>query len=466
LLAFNGQWRPGPDSALYRGLARDLAERGTYTVNGLPEPMAYPGLPWLLTLFGEAAWPVIVAMNLCAVLALVLTYRLARTVLPAWAATWVTLAVGLNALFVQHAQEILTDVPFLVAVLLVFVGVEQWGRKGAAVVAIGFAMAIVLRPTAWVVVAAFGVVGIGRLAAGRWWRWHLGVAATVVVIGGVLWLLDPRQGGGGYLSRVIEAFGEVWRLPGNLSRTVGRELNQLFYSETMSPLPWLFGLPVVAAMIVVGRRRPVWGVTCGVLMLVMIASRSVSRYYLMVLPMIWIGWVLMSLHLAAWLGRRTAGRGDVAGWALTVLLLFPVVMNVSGLVNLIAQQRQRPFLTHHGDGRYATLKELAEAIAAATEPGEVTIGPSAHLLAWWSRRPIVGDLRAADPATPGNPADRLMAFEPTWIVGPPVVYDDDDEWVRGILRRHELYLDKPSRPLDAQWSLGQPMFLATPRPVK
>src|SRR5437764_8307580 len=57
LLAFNGTWRVGRDSALYRGLGHSLASGKGYTFGEFSSRQIYPGFPVLLAgmekLFGQ-----------------------------------------------------------------------------------------------------------------------------------------------------------------------------------------------------------------------------------------------------------------------------------------------------------------------------------------------------------------------------------------------------------------------------
>src|ERR1041385_4501173 len=62
--AFNGRWRVNPDTALYRGIAHNLATGHGYTFAHQTERWAYPGLPLMLAglekLFGTSPlWPIL-----------------------------------------------------------------------------------------------------------------------------------------------------------------------------------------------------------------------------------------------------------------------------------------------------------------------------------------------------------------------------------------------------------------------
>src|SRR6185437_2264707 len=45
---FNGQWRLGLDSSIYRGVAQSLANGQGYTFAGRAQHQVYPGLPVIL----------------------------------------------------------------------------------------------------------------------------------------------------------------------------------------------------------------------------------------------------------------------------------------------------------------------------------------------------------------------------------------------------------------------------------
>src|SRR5688572_19156157 len=80
VLAFNGQWRVGRDSALYRGLAHSLASGQGYQFTEFSSRQIYPGLPVLLAglekVFGQRDLPPTVMMHLFALGCLIVTYQL------------------------------------------------------------------------------------------------------------------------------------------------------------------------------------------------------------------------------------------------------------------------------------------------------------------------------------------------------------------------------------------------------
>jgi hypothetical protein len=80
LICFNGQWKIGRDSALYRGLARNIVNGRGYTFGDFAPQAVYPGYPLLLAgiekVFGSGALAPLVVMYVLAGLVLVYTYRL------------------------------------------------------------------------------------------------------------------------------------------------------------------------------------------------------------------------------------------------------------------------------------------------------------------------------------------------------------------------------------------------------
>src|ERR671912_412063 len=128
LLAFNGAWRVGRDSALYRGLAHSLATGKGYHFTDFSARQIYPGLPVLLAglekVFGQRDWPPIVMMHLFSLGCLIVTYRLVRLRFPQWGAIAVAACTAMNSWFLELTNEIRDDVPFLFGMLLALYGWE------------------------------------------------------------------------------------------------------------------------------------------------------------------------------------------------------------------------------------------------------------------------------------------------------------------------------------------------------
>ena len=173
LLSFNGLWRLGPDSALYLSVASNLAHNLGYTYQGEPHRLAYPGLPYLIAglmrisprhyiFFADAT---ILGMGM---LSLFACYRLFRLLIRRSAAIVALLLVAINIHIYTHSFELLTDIPFLLGELMVFLGgclsglfpypnIDGQGESvtprarliGWILFPLGFALCMVLRPTAY-----------------------------------------------------------------------------------------------------------------------------------------------------------------------------------------------------------------------------------------------------------------------------------------------------------------------------
>jgi hypothetical protein len=165
----------------------------------------YPGLPVMLAgiqkLLGEGSLAPLILMYGVAAMTLVLTDRLVRLGTRATlknphpgpppeyrgrgqsvgecATAWVSVAVvsllGFNSFFLEHANEILTDLPFLLGVVMALYGFEkltaapgpQRRLMGAvAMVFGGLLVAASMRPTFWFVALAWAATSIaGRTTA-------------------------------------------------------------------------------------------------------------------------------------------------------------------------------------------------------------------------------------------------------------------------------------------------------------
>lgn len=250
---FNPQWRPEPDSALYLSIGRNLVEGHGYTFHGKAHRLAYPGVPLLFgglfkAFHTHSLLPALVLMPLLGLAALGLVYRLFLLHAGRPTAVVVTVGVGMTRLFYRYSFELLTDLPFLLGVLMFLVGYEaifhssggdtggadnggaRIGGTGTAAdapcaspprahwfdyasLAGGLVVAVTTRPAMWALVfAVVGAVGwsIARSIARsvvsptgrRSVRWRpllaqVVVSAAVVAAVAVFYLRDPRRSAAG-----------------------------------------------------------------------------------------------------------------------------------------------------------------------------------------------------------------------------------------------------------------------------
>src|SRR5688572_22997885 len=228
VICFNGQWKIGRDSALYRGLARNLANGNGYTFGEFAPQAIYPGYPLLLAgiekVFGPGVLAPLIVMYVLAALVLVYTYKLIALRYPRWMAVCVVCGVGFNAWFLELSHELLTDVPFFLGVLLALYGwerlrlnvgedspVETSGSKekserakAIAYLVVGLVIAATMRPTFWILAVAWVATCVWGLITGP--RKFYGVClATIGVVAVAILLLDPRTQGFRPLGGAYEA---------------------------------------------------------------------------------------------------------------------------------------------------------------------------------------------------------------------------------------------------------------------
>jgi hypothetical protein len=473
-LSFNGQWRVGRDSAAYRGLGHQLATTGRYVFRdkqgGTPvyseqQDTRYPGLPLVLAgvekAFGRHAAPAIVVIVLMAVATVALSYLLVRRGFPLWLAVCVGFGVGVNGRFLEHANEILSDVPFLlgvVASLLMFdrLLVARDGRSRAVAIAllvVALIFAAAMRPTFWVfALALVGTCLIGLVrpiragapTADEPQRRRLACGLTLGLLGlaavAFLLVVDVRgKGAAGYEGKLVGRFSDlqdrvIAQLPENVHDLLEETLPESFFGTQFGPgfipvgggraigLSTLFSLALIACGVMLVRYNLLWGLFVLVTIGTMAVLGSVPRYFIMILPLMLLGW---GLHVAM-LGDRFRRGGARAAQGVIVFLGLGVVVapNLIACANLIREQRgfgwpdeaavslaattaptkskakppgKGPFdLKHVGfmhayhSGKWAGVDDVARMVRDNVRPGQKIFGPEATVLTFLSDREVFG----------------------------------------------------------------------------
>ena len=453
LASWNGQWQVGPDSAAYRQLGHELATTGRYffrsDVPGLSEyhnkqSTLYPGLPILLAglekVFGPSPLAPILTMQLLAVLTLILIYRVMLYRVERWVAVCVVVGVGTNPRFLQYANEILSDIPFLLSIVMTLLGYE-WifratspGRltRGLLLLFAGLILAVAMRPTFLMLFAALGVACAWGLVTGRVDFKPasspspesdpcLPKAATrrrsVIIIGLLVlcvvifsFALDIRRkhgkgmASGGYESRMTGKLSNfrqeiLPRLAINLSEAMESSLPTAFLGYRMDMGLVSFGghrlgvgtlvfLIVIPAGIALCRRNVFWGALVAVTTAALIIGGPIPRYFLMILPLLLAGWGLLtyrvaSLFKAPW--RSTLwvrlGLGFVLGMNISAAVVF--ITTQHGFTIPLDEEHHWVGFHHVGFlhayrfGEWAGVYDLAEMIHKNVRPGEKNPRPRA-----------------------------------------------------------------------------------------
>ena len=384
LIGFNGQWIHERDTSMYRGLGHTLATGQGYTFGEFASSVIYPGLPLILAgleiTFGETALPAIILMNLVALATLAVTYRLVRLHFPEWIAIAVTVGVGVNARFLHVAQEIMTDLPFLLGVMLFLYGWERlklalapstgtpgegWGegrwrsragtsteasfeagphpnplpgyrergqgmlRRVLAALAYlipGLVLALSMRPTFWILAVAWGLVCLWGVVRGPR-RFYATCLLLVVLVGVSFFFLDPRTRGfnplgGGYETQFLEKLTRVRATVGrNLPDFFTRQFSEGFFNGRFGKaLTPAITIALICSTYTLFRRGLVlWGLLILCTIGVTMLIEVVPRYYLMILPVMMVAYVLTFRALGNYAGPKWGPSVFVAGVALLVV---------------------------------------------------------------------------------------------------------------------------------------------------
>jgi hypothetical protein len=453
LCSFNGQWRVGRDSAAYRGLGHQLATTGKYVFRDKQtvatysdqQDTRYPGMPILLAgiekAFGRHDAPAVLAMVAAAIATLVLTYRLMRPAVPAWLAVAVVFGMGVNGRFLEHANEILSDVPFLLGVVLslyAFDRLQHARRPGPRVVAavllvLGLLLAAAMRPTFWVLALALVATclwGLIRPIHGPYTngpgspaddatnakdrRIACGLTLGLLAVAAVTFLIfvDLRgRNAAGYEGKLKGRLANVERvlnqLPRNVHDVLEETLPESFFGTQLGPgfipvggkdkvgFSTLGSLVVIGAGVFLVRRNVLWGLLVLLTVGTMGVIGSVPRYFIMILPLLLAGW---GLHVA-WVAERFRAPGAREIVAIIGLGLV-VTPNLLSCLNLVREQRglshPRQGLKHVGflrayhGGKWAGVHDVAKMVGDNVRPDHQVIGPEATVLTFLSDRHVFG----------------------------------------------------------------------------
>ena len=396
LLAFNGQWRVGRDSALYRGLGHSLATGKGYTFGEFGSRQIYPGFPVLLAglekLFGPRDLPPILLMNLMSLGCLIVTYKLVRLRFPEWVAVVVTFAVGINGWYMELSEELLADIPFLLGMLIALYGWERLRSDDSpkvgplACLFAGIALAALMRPTFWILAIAWVLVcAWGLISDAPKRRFYATCLAVLIVVWFAIALADPRVRGfhplaGGYERDAIDAArGVAASLLTNFYKMFNAELAYAFFGQKWLPgMTEVMNAVAVVAAILLWRVNPLWTLLILLTVAVTLIMGPVPRYYAMVTPLMMLSWVLLTVEVA----RRVPHR-----WlevAITAGVLAVVLPNVARCGKVIGQQRG----WNGGEDKWAEVKAMSRRVAELVPPGEKVIAPAPSIMAYFSGRDV------------------------------------------------------------------------------
>jgi hypothetical protein len=440
LLAFNGTWRVGRDSALYRGLAHSLAIGKGYVFGDFGARQVHRGFPLLLAglekLFGPADLPPILLIHLLSLGCLVLTYKLVRLRFPEWVAVIVTFAVGINGWYLELTEEMLTDIPFLLGMLAALYGWERIRSDGYRVkpwplvfLLGGFGFAALMRPTIWILAIAWSLVCIWGLITGPKRAFHAACLAILLLGGTAIFVVRGFHPlAGGYEQDAITAIGDIaTKLPDHLLKMLGAELAYGFFGQKWVWITThLMDALAIAASLLLWRRNPLWTLLILLTVAVTLVMGPVPRYYVMVLPLMMLSWVVLSIEIARRVPHRWLEVALLTGFAAVV------IPNAVRCGKVIGEQRH---WNNQDEGpRWSYVKAMSEHVQELVAPGEKVIAPGASIMSYLSGRDVVmqRDILPARKSEYHWP-EHLAGLNIRYAVFPSRLYKEGERRIRELM---------------------------------
>jgi len=337
-------------------------------------------------------------MLLCSAGVLVMTFWVVRLRFDRPTAVLTVCMLGVNETFYRYGYQVLTDMPFLLGLMLLLLGSELLHRRGsrvwpgAALVALAVLVMAVFRSVVLTVLVAAVLGGVFRVIRGPGWVRYVGVTfvglcaliAMRLAIGGEVLMRDEV--------RVLGLLTDSsWA--DNLHR-VFMENGLVLLTEHLPEAVFavdfgrFVGLPLGLILVWIGlalfRVRPLWGALVVVFLVQWLFFVTTKRYVLVLLPLLAIGWWRIGL----WAEGRVSPA--VARWMVLGLLALWFGPNLVRVGCFIRGQRSRPFLAQYEDGQYAALKLVADELVSIAEPGDVILADPAPQLTYYTGLPVFG----------------------------------------------------------------------------
>lgn len=431
--AFNGQWRVGSDSASYLNAARAFVDEGHYGyVDQTISPHRYPGLTMMVGIIFKITGsqsmivPQIV-MLLMGLSVVFLTYRLICRCENRPVAVIVALLVAVSDSIFQQSFEMLTDLPFALGVMLFLNGWEDArdqlfkagnvegdavdsspkedkalarGRKqnitaviiSLVMISVGLALAISLKRTMWILLAAVVVTVVMQFLTGRLkWKYAAGGLVAAVAAMGLFLLFDPRRGSYDYSREFLLHLFEKYSASELLAK-IGSHIALLFEQNVVDAafaMPLAPGLNSAATLLILAltigvlAKRRLWGVYVILFLLALLLHQPSSRYFVAIFPFMAYGWYRGS----AWLNQKLPQP-----WAnilCAVMLLLWIGPNTVKAAGLIIEQRTMPFIAHYNSGQYQSMMKLSDRLRELASSDDIIVATESSVFAYYSERKVI-----------------------------------------------------------------------------
>lgn len=437
LAGYNTAWRFQPDSALYLEVGRNIAEGNGFTYQGVPNRLAYPGLPYLLASIHRIApghvIPVANAVMLAITLAsIAATYRLLSRAAGRSRAVAVIVILVQTVVCMKMAFSILTDMPFFLGVQACLLGCECTGwlaekpigtnapvrtvadrRAGWLLVVLGLILAALMRPMMLPFVGALVAATTVHAIRGRRWRAALVSALLIALVVGAIYFLDPRRSATGmdrYEEQVVQHvsnFGQWLRecVAPNFAKLCHDTLPSTFFGFSFTEKGDYIASAILLSLCVwLFRVRPVWALWVLAVSCTMVGVVTSGRYLLPLMPLLLLAWWNLARYANLRLGRFYGTF--VALLMLTMLL--PGMVRAWGTV--WSEQMARPFVAKYHHGNFQPVTDMAELIRQNTPPGAVIVyeDSSAGILGYLTRRQVVESWDTVVPALAPRPVFAIV----------------------------------------------------------
>ena len=422
---FTGKWRVAPDSGLYMSLGRNLAEGHGFVYQGAAHTRYEPGLPLVIAasfrVFGhdpDHYAPLLVFILACSLSAVWLTYRIMLRHAGRPTAVLVAALFAACETCLRYGFQIVTDTPFLVAMLVYLLGYERLvGRRAptaadaspdrlprarpfdwaawAMLAAATFVMAV-FRPTIITFVGAVGLATAWHLVRGPDRARHvlIGLVTLACFLG--FRAVDPRRQHADATPareqrlKSLLTTDRAFAIDRIVRDTVPAFVEEIlpeavFGIELGTGVDTAVALALMAAGIGLFRRRALWGIWCAATFAQCMFWLPRERYVLPVLPLL-----LYALwRWAAWLSARprlSPRAGAVVLGALGVLYLGPNL--VKDIKFLVEQRRVGIHGSGEGDAAFAPLLRMAGAIRDHVGEADMVLATDHYELSYFSRRRV------------------------------------------------------------------------------
>jgi hypothetical protein len=438
LAAFNGQWRIQPDAALYMSIGRNLSQGNGYTYLGAPNRLAYPGWPTLIAatfkIFGSHSLLAVNAlMTLIALATLAMVYRLFLLYAGRPTAVAITVGTGLTKAFFCYGFELWSDMPFAFGAMAALAGYEGVFHRSVsqqnvrrqkwidrALLIGGLLIAGSMRPTIWPLLAAFVLTIAFHTFSQRFKsKIVIGVLALAILVAGSAFIViqmrsNPHGFGGIYTEYLVNRISgksfDAAEHPFTLNIAdlfSWAASDVLFQTRFGRPCNSVLSALVLGLGIGLFAYRALWGYWfCLLLATILVSQEVLDRYFLPVLPLLVFAW----WNLIVQLNRRLP-----RAWGNLIflgLLTFGSLANLTKVSGIIAQQRERPFLTYYDKGTHETTPRFSALLQDRVDANAIVLAKPlyARPVAFLSDRYVIKAIETSVDQLQGHP---VYVIEPS-----------------------------------------------------